>query len=163
MDLFSRKPLSNTEYNRSDHSIVNKTCDSYIIKIPHTRRPGKQDFKANMLAICWCYNFHSPPHITNRGDTHLCRKVTRFYINLQRAGCQSARSLDPARNPTSPHQGVEIWNGLKYKSPKLLFGRYGFVFSWDPTLAYITLKYYFGNVFLPKIFFSLHLITDNCM
>lgn len=111
MNLFSRKPLSNTEYNRSDHSIVNKTCDSYIIKIPHTRL-GKQDSKANMLAFCWCYNFIFSPHITNWGDTHLCRKVTRFYINLQRAGCQSARCLNPTRDPTTHHQGVEIRNGL---------------------------------------------------
>lgn len=71
MYLFSRKPLSNTEYNRSDHSIVNKTCDSYIIKIPHTRRLGKQDFKANMLAICWCYDFifFFPSHNKSRWDT----------------------------------------------------------------------------------------------
>lgn len=133
MYLFSRKPLSNTEYNRSDHSIVNKTCDSYIIKIPHTRQVLE-----NKISKRTCWQFAGAtisflfflPHITNRGDAHLCRKVTTFYINLQRAGCQSARCLNPP-HPTHPPTltsglikeddgGVEIrkWT-LDYKSPKL--------------------------------------------
>lgn len=68
MYLFTRKPLSNTEYNRSDHSIANRTCDSDIIKIPHIL--NTQDFKT-MLAICWCYNFIFIPHNKLRRYTPL--------------------------------------------------------------------------------------------
>lgn len=62
MYLFTRKPLSNTEYNRSDHSIANKTCDSYIIKIPHTKHTRFQNKQ------CWQFagaTISFLPHITN--------------------------------------------------------------------------------------------------
>ena len=86
---------------------------------------------------------------------HLCRKVTRFYINLQRAGCQSARCLKPPPRPSSERTNkVSKWT-LKYKPPKLLFGHYGFCIQLRPysSLHYRALKYRFRNIFLPKILF----------
>lgn len=95
--LFLRKPLTLT----TTGVIIQKpikvvTLTSY--RSPHTRCPQKKrDLKnrhvGNLLVLQF---FVFRPHVINRGGTRLRRKVTMFYINLQRAGCQSAICLNPS-------------------------------------------------------------------
>lgn len=131
MHLFSRKPLRNTEYNRSDHSKVNKTGGGACTwKDPTYGTSWKTRFQSRH--VCWCYNFNLLPSQFGAA-AHLCRKVTSFYINLQRAGCQSARCQTP---PTPPSKCL-IRNGLSDTNlQKLLIGHYGFVSIWDLTQDY---------------------------
>lgn len=144
---------------------------------PTSYRSHIQDILENKISKQTCWQFAGAtisflPHITNWGDTHLRRKVTTFYINLQRAGCQSAICLKTPHPHPHPiliredDRGVAIRNGLtKIQISKIitqpLWLCIQFVFY--SSLHFITLKYCFRNIFLPKIllFFSF-LFFLNC-
>lgn len=136
MYLFSRNPLSNTEYNRSDHSIANKTCDSNI-SIPHTDVLEKET--RFQKQTCWQFagaTISFLPHITNRGDTHLCRKVTTLHQLTKGWMSKCNMPETPPPSPplpahTHPHPSVERTTGVsqsemhslkknKKKSPKVI-------------------------------------------